>query len=171
MKIGLFTIFRCVNYGAVLQAIALKRVLERLFPNSQVEVVNHLMDPRDNHLLGKLTNPNTPWFQRWRNRRKYLRKFYAPDLFEARRAKTVRVIQGLLNPPPRIFKDPYELRELPKYDVVVVGSDQIWNPKIFPDKHFDPVFFGTFSNRRKIAYAPSFGIPEIPDSEYSSRQL
>ena len=34
MKIGLFTIFRCVNYGAVLQAIALKSVLRKQFSDS-----------------------------------------------------------------------------------------------------------------------------------------
>jgi coenzyme F420-reducing hydrogenase beta subunit len=52
----------------------------------------------------------------------------------------------------------------PAYDVYLSGSDQIWNPKIFPDGRFDPVFFSAFSQGRKIAYAPSFGIPHIPDS-------
>ena len=51
----------------------------------------------------------------------------------------------------------------PAYDVYVAGSDQIWNPKIFPDGRFDPVFFGAFTDRRKVAYAPSFGIPQIPE--------
>lgn len=57
-----------------------------------------------------------------------------------------------------------ELRQaqLP-YDAILSGSDQIWNPKIFPNGHFDPVFFGAFSDRRKIAYAPSFGIPKVPE--------
>jgi hypothetical protein len=49
------------------------------------------------------------------------------------------------------------------YDVILAGSDQIWNPAIFPDKKFDPVFFGGFSQKRKIAYAPSFGVPKIPE--------
>ncbi len=30
------------------------------------------------------------------------------------------------------------------YDLILSGSDQIWNPKILPDGRFDPVFFGTF---------------------------
>ncbi len=47
--------------------------------------------------------------------------------------------------------------------MLLSGSDQIWNPKIFPDGRFDPVFFGAFSHKRKIAYAPSFGIPRIPE--------
>lgn len=36
-------------------------------------------------------------------------------------------------------------------------------PEDLPDGRFDPVFFGAFSHKRKIAYAPSFGIPRIPD--------
>ena len=71
MKIALYTIFRCTNYGAVLQACALARTLRRMLGEDSVDVINHLMDPRDNHLLGKITNPNTPWLQRWRNRRKF----------------------------------------------------------------------------------------------------
>jgi ferredoxin len=47
--------------------------------------------------------------------------------------------------------------------VYLSGSDQIWNPKIFPDKRFDPVFFSAFTPGRKIAYAPSFGVPYIPE--------
>lgn len=35
-------------------------------------------------------------------------------------------------------------------------------PEDLPDGRFDPVFFGAFSHKRKIAYAPSFGIPRIP---------
>ena len=42
------------------------------------------------------------------------------------------------------------------------ASDQ-FGTGIFPDGRFDPVFFGAFSRKRKIAYAPSFGIPRIPD--------
>ena len=69
-----------------------------------------------------------------------------------------------LNISGRRYQSLEELRqaELP-YDVLLSGSDQIWNPKIFPDGRFDPVFFGAFSHKRKIAYAPSFGIPRIPD--------
>ena len=45
-----------------------------------------------------------------------------------------------------IHKSLDELRqaELP-YDAILSGSDQIWNPRIFPDGRFDPVFFGAFS--------------------------
>jgi hypothetical protein len=47
-------------------------------------------------------------------------------------------------------------------DLLVCGSDQIWNPSI--QKGLDPVYFLQFptaSRVRKIAYAPSFGRSEI----------
>ena len=50
-----------------------------------------------------------------------------------------------------------------KYDYLVTGSDQIWNP-------FDPmvseVSFLTFAPKNKrISYAPSFGVYDIPKKE------
>lgn len=91
------------------------------------------MDKWDNHLLGKVINPNTPFFQRWRNKRKFKKRFYKPEQFEYRREKTIRLINRALDPSAKIFKHPLELRELPEYDVVVVGSDQVWNPVLNHD--------------------------------------
>ena len=81
MKVALYTIFRCTNYGAVLQAYALARVLRELLADGALDVINHQMDPRDNHLLGKITNPNTPWYQRWRTKRKFTSRYFRVDLF------------------------------------------------------------------------------------------
>ena len=103
-KVALYTIFRCTNYGAVLQAYALARTLRAICGEGAVDVLNHRMDPRDNHLLGKITNPNTPWFQRWRNRRKFAARYVRPDLFEARRQGTVRLIEGAIRPTERLYR-------------------------------------------------------------------
>lgn len=52
---------------------------------------------------------------------------------------------------------------LNKYDYFVTGSDQVWNP-VF--RQGSPIDFLTFVPQNiRIAYAPSFGIAEIP-SEY-----
>ena len=162
-SIGLFTIFRCTNYGAVLQAIALKRILARLFPDAAVEVINHWMDPRDTHLLGKVTNPHTPWFQRWLNLRKFARRYLRPDLFEARRARTIALIGHELAPSAYVARSPEELRNLPSYDVVVVGSDQVWNPGLNHDFPVNPYLCTTFpEGQRRVAYAASFGVGELP---------
>lgn len=44
------------------------------------------------------------------------------------------------------------------YDVLIVGSDQVWNVRM---QDFSPAFLGGWSNGKKIAYAPSLGGTEI----------
>ena len=169
MRIGLLTIFRCVNYGAVLQATALKEILSRQFPNATIDVINHYMDPRDNHLLGKITNPNTPWFQRWRNKRKFQKQFYRPDFFETRRERTIQFINKLLTPTKYIFKTPEALGKLQPYDVVIVGSDQIWNPVLNHDFKINPYLCTTIPEKqRRVSYAASFGIGTLPEEVKAS---
>lgn len=46
------------------------------------------------------------------------------------------------------------------YDVVVVGSDQVWTPMSLPNKFFNLLFVD--DNVRKVAYASSFGVSVIP---------
>lgn len=47
------------------------------------------------------------------------------------------------------------------YDVVVVGSDQVWTPMSLPNKFFNLLFVD--DSVRKVAYASSFGVSIIPD--------
>ncbi len=47
-----------------------------------------------------------------------------------------------------------------EYDVVVVGSDQVWTPLSLPNKFFNLLFVDDFV--RKVAYASSFGVSDIP---------
>lgn len=48
------------------------------------------------------------------------------------------------------------------YDVVAIGSDQIWNPHQID---FQGAEFGNFAPQaKKVAISPSFGIDEIPES-------
>ena len=46
------------------------------------------------------------------------------------------------------------------YDAVVVGSDQVWTPLSLPTKFFNLLFVD--DKVRKVAYASSFGVSEIP---------
>lgn len=48
-----------------------------------------------------------------------------------------------------------------KYDFMIVGSDQVWNP-YFLERPAD-MFLTFMPPERRIAYAASFGISEIPD--------
>ena len=162
-KVALYTIFRCTNYGAVLQAYALARTLRAICGEDAVDVLNHRMDPRDNHLLGKITNPNTPWFQRWRNRQKFSARYVSPDLFEKRRQSTIRLIEGAIRPTERLYRTPDEFGGLPPYATVVVGSDQVWNPVLNHDFGCNQYLADHLpEGQDRVAYSASFGIAELP---------
>lgn len=56
-----------------------------------------------------------------------------------------------------------EIRQnFPKFDLYVIGSDQVWNPDI--TKHLKDIYFGNLCPRdsEKITYAASFGKTEFP---------
>lgn len=56
-------------------------------------------------------------------------------------------------------------KHYPLTDVYICGSDQIWNP-YFKNGRNDPGYFLAFAPKgaKKIAYAPSFGCDDLPDS-------
>ena len=153
MKTGLVTFYHIHHYGALLQAAATQRAVETL--GSSCEIIDYYVN-QNNALFRKPTGLGSAAADAHTALHyKALKNRY--DRFE-RFAKEQLRISG------HRFESLEELQnsELP-YDLILSGSDQIWNPKIFPDGHFDPVFFGAFSQCRKIAYAPSFGIPRIPE--------
>ena len=56
------------------------------------------------------------------------------------------------------------LKSPPECDCYITGSDQVWNPNIHNNMH-EPCCFLHFaeSNAKKIAYAPSFGVRDLPE--------
>ena len=153
MKAGLVTFYHIHHYGALLQAAATERAVESL--GGACEIIDYYVN-QNNDLFRKPTGVGSA----------------AADVHTALHYKALRdryqrferFSKDHLRISGHRFESLEELRsaELP-YDLILSGSDQIWNPKIFPDGRFDPVFFGAFSSRRKIAYAPSFGVPHIPE--------
>jgi coenzyme F420-reducing hydrogenase beta subunit len=154
VKTGLITFFHIHHYGAALQACATQHAVEAL--GSQCEVLNYYVN--QNNDLFRAPNGLGAAAADAHTALHYAQMKARYDRFESFNAR-------YLNIAARRYTSVDELRsDGPAYDVLLSGSDQIWNPKIFPDGHFDPVYFGGFSDTRKIAYAPSFGIPHVPDS-------
>ena len=152
MKAGLVTFYHLHHYGALLQAAATQRALESL--GWECETIDYFVN-QDNRILkpptslGRAANDAHSALHYRALRRRWLR---FEEFAKTHLALTSRRYAS------------WEERDagLP-YDLLISGSDQIWNPTIFPDGRFDPVFFGTFSPLRKIAYAPSFGVSHIPE--------
>lgn len=152
LKAGLVTFYHLHHYGAVLQAAATQRALASL--GWDCEVVDYFV----NQDIRILTPPTTPG----RAANDAYNALHYPAL-RRRWQRFEAFSKAHLNLTARRYESREELRaaELP-YDLLVSGSDQIWNPSIFPGGRFDPVFFGAFSPLRKIAYAPSFGTARLP---------
>lgn len=153
MKAGLLTFYHLHHYGAILQAAATQRALAAL--GWDCETIDYFVN-QDIRILKPPTSPG-----RVRSDA-YNTLHYAAMKRQWRRFEDFS--KAHLNLTARRYRSWEELREarLP-YDLLLSGSDQIWNPTIFPDGRFDPVFFGTFSPLRKIAYAPSFGVGRLPE--------
>ncbi len=153
MKTGLVTFYHIHHYGALLQAAATQRSVEAL--GGECEILDYYVN-QNNALFRKPTGVGSAAAD------VHTALHYGP--LKARYDRFEKFSREHLRISGHRYESLEELSaaELP-YDVILSGSDQIWNPKIFPDGNFDPVFFGAFSDRRKIAYAPSFGIPRVPE--------
>ena len=153
MKTGLVTFYHIHHYGAFLQAMATQRAVEHL--GSECEILNYYVN-QDNAIFRRIEGVSS-----------VAADAHTALHYSALRTRYERFEQfarANLNITPHRYESLEELgRDCPPYDVYLSGSDQIWNPKIFPTHRFDPVFFSAFARGRKIAYAPSFGVPRIPD--------
>lgn len=152
MKVGIITLFG-ENYGAVLQAYALRKKLEMLGYDAQV--INYV--DKDHITYG---------MPRIRLAKFYLRKAACliltqnkkRRLFSAFRAKYIRFS-------PKRYHDFRNLKaDPPMYDIYISGSDQVWNPSIF---QYDFNFLLDFvpEGKRRISYAASFGKRTLPKGD------
>lgn len=150
MKIGILTFHCAHNYGAVLQCYALQETLKQI--GHDVEVIDY----RPQYLLTSYSI-----FNKYRILSKnpilMIRFFIREMLLLPVRIKRYHAfnefIETKLNLSHRIMK-----RDIPSsYDIYIMGSDQIWNPKI--TQGFDSVYFGYFDfhkgEKKYISYAAS----------------
>lgn len=151
MKIGIYTIHSVYNYGAMFQAYATQKGLEKLGYNS--ELVHLYTEDAE-----KKNENKTLSFQL----KPFLTSLYArlnPKVHL--KYKRFREFHSLM----KISKRYYSLDEIykspPKYDIHLVGSDQVWNlEQGFTDRAYyflDFLEAGTI----KMSYASSFGTSNI----------
>lgn len=146
MKIGILTFHRAVNYGALLQAYALYEFLKALGHDA------YMIDYRPVYITDRY--------------RPYELIMPSGDLSLPLKLKYV--LRSFMAVPSRFRRNLYfgqfvkrnfnlsSLYKHCRFDMVVVGSDQIWNP----DKTdgIDPVYFGLETDPAyTVAYAASCG--------------
>lgn len=164
-KIGILTFHNAHNYGAVLQAYALKTKLNRM--GYEASVLNY----RNKYIA--------------KTYRKVLHiDFWKRDILPSRWGKVIREIRDVFYGLPewqrqwKVFEEfiagklldgdskQLSLEEVAGRDcaVYVLGSDQIWAREL--THGMDPAYFGQFApEKEKISYAASVPNGSIPENE------
>jgi hypothetical protein len=166
-KIGILTLNQQLNYGGVLQSYALQRYLRN--QGYDAEVITYWLSENNAHLKGHYWfDDSVPLLRRAINavRNEYRKGFVFAEIL--RRWRTIKFIQRYIRMSEKVYRNADELKAIDGYDVIIVGSDQVWHIWQGHDNPF--LLAGIKSNIRKIAYAPSFATKAIPvelQEEYS----
>lgn len=164
MKVALLTIQKSPSsYGANLQCYALWKYLNSI-DGVHCDVIDllrpcHKGFKESNKILSNsnlLNNTNIVNKPNFKDKIKHLILSF---LGIPRTNKSFKKFYKLCNYTKRLTIDELYSKDL-KYDIYISGSDQIWNPtQIYP---IEP-FFLTFTNKKKISYASSIGLNNVPD--------
>lgn len=154
LRIGILTIHAAINYGSMLQAYALQRQLEAEAAEDTVELIDYLPPyVMDQYSLDPLKNlKSVKGFLKYcidlpnRGRRNRAFEAFARDCFHTGASYcTARQLEAHGD----------------RWDVCVLGSDQVWNPEIVAQ---DRSFWLEFAkNSYRASFASSFGTTSIPD--------
>jgi len=146
-KIGIMTFHRANNYGAVLQAYALQKYLTSQ-DDTSVQIIDYISDAiekRNRFFTTPIKGSKVKYIAQiilcakdiWKIKKKFelFRRQYL-SLSEPVNKNSIDKIRG-------------------KYNILISGSDQIWNPEI---TKFDDNYFLCFAcDEKKYSYAASIG--------------
>lgn len=167
IKITTITYSTAENYGALLQAYALKRYLESMSGNVSVTVLNYAPD--------KLVDRYrfVPHYVKGKNIKEKMKYvfinlahniYYAKPLLK-RKKRMHDFMDNYLKLSGKAVKCADDMRQ-DESDIFVIGSDQVWNPSI--TLGMDDVFWGNFPRKKSaiiISYAASIGKNELNQEE------
>jgi hypothetical protein len=146
MKIGIITFHCARSYGAVLQTAALYQKLSELSNSAEVYIIDYCPKSIKQSFLYKKIQKNNPLIN-------LLRLLYSVVQLPF----TIEAIYKL-----NLFRRKYFIcikkEDIKMLDLIVCGSDQIWNPLL--TKGLDPHYFGIIDESyhiKSIAYAASDG--------------
>lgn len=151
MRIGILTFHRAYNCGAMLQAWALKRVLEQMGHQVEFPCCNG---------VGETTRWRQPWTNPGKQGLNWMRSFIGRSLINlgsipAEDVRIYRYKRFRRNHLQERVCYPGDLEKF--YDAVVIGSDQVWCERVCGESA--PLFFAENLSPSlcKIAYAASCG--------------
>lgn len=147
-KVGIITMHRIINYGSALQAYATLKAVSML--GYEAELIDYIFPNKKRKigLAGKMKSL-------------ILKAFLS--VFHAGKKKNFDSFYSEYYNCSKPFRTPEELKEADfSYDILMTGSDQVWNPMHTGD---DLSFLLSFStdNTPKISYASSFSKSVLPE--------
>lgn len=154
MKIGILTFHNAYNYGAVLQTYATQELVKSR--GHDVEVINYHNIEVDRHYIKKIPR----------------RKFYRIPLalmryyfFNKRKEAYEKFTDKYLYLTKEVLMSSEDVA-LDKYDVILIGSDQLWNKEITGG--WDKMYWGDFKaspSTRKVAWSVCMNYTDIGEED------
>ena len=141
-RIGIFTYHSADNLGAVLQAFALQKTIEKEC-SALAEIVDYRCDAIEGTKKTERPGSFGETLKLLPKRIYYLVKNRGFERFR----KNIRISK-------EIYTKSNIAEANEKYDMLVFGSDQVWNPEC-SDRDF--TYFGDFAFIKKVSYAASIG--------------
>ena len=152
MTIGILTYYKSHNYGAMLQAVALRKILHDM--GHEAAFIDYW--PQHQKNIYRIFVWEEFWCGDIKGRLRYFKRF-----LKTLYPKLIRRKKFNLFYKEQIY--PYVRSQKNEYDIIVYGSDQIWRKQGW-GYGYNPVYFGknSFKAKKKIAYAASMGT--LPDN-------
>ena len=152
-KVGIITFHRAINYGAMLQAVALQRAIEKMgFFSELIDYVDHLYD----HYRISYRSSNAV-----KSMLKYL-------LYSKVRLRNKR-FEDFLKSNSKLSARKYDRQNIHSidesiYGVFITGSDQVFNPRIID---YDANYLLDFVNDKCKcnSYAASIGLEKLSEED------
>lgn len=144
-KVGIVTIIDNNNYGNRLQNYAVQTILNHFELKNESINNSVVLNTKNKYIFRKL---------------KYLRKdnYNSYDI-NYRRKKSFLYFNNFMN----ITLKKFTIYSKYKYNYLVVGSDQVWNPNFGRLSDLDLLNVNCRNNTKKIAFSASFGVNELPN--------
>lgn len=155
--VGIITIHRIHNYGSVLQAFALCKVVDEL--GYQSELIDYVFPNsfQVNSSIVKIPISTS----KITLKHKFIKIFYTLRLLKQHKL-TDDFLKERVHISNKTYWSPDDINTYsPSYDIYMTGSDQVWNPRY---TRGDMSFLLNFvpENKKCVSYASSYGTTNIP---------
>lgn len=151
MNIGIITFHWGANHGAVLQAYALSEYLKNQY-GANVEIIDYCPKKLE------ITAANTFKLRK-------LKRIHQ-KIGELKKEQKIKPFRNTLKLSKRYYSNEELINADLNYDILITGSDQIWNPSFLRtgEGTVTPVYFLNFGavGTKKLSVSASFGCEQFP---------